>query len=77
MTPQELLNHYGGKVKNVAQALNISVGGVYHWLNAGLIPHQRQCQIEVESGYKLLSDFTAKRLASRSTDRQGRPSQRM
>lgn len=71
MTPQELLNHYGGKVKNVALALNISVGRIYHWLDAGSIPHQRQCQIEVETGYELLSDFTTKRLASGYTDGKG------
>ncbi|WP_235430918.1 Cro/CI family transcriptional regulator [Serratia marcescens] len=69
--PEELINHYGGKVKNVAKALGVSIARVYQWRSAGCIPHPRQCQIEVETGHELLSDFTTKRLASRNADQPG------
>lgn len=60
MKPDELISHFGS-VKKAALGVGVSLGAVYQWIEAGEIPPMRQSDIEVRTGYKLLSDFTAQR----------------
>ena len=60
MKPDELITHYGS-VEKAADAIGVTIGAVYQWLASGEIPKLRQSDIEVKSGYALLSDFTKQR----------------
>lgn len=60
MKPDDLITHYG-TVEKAASAVGVTIGAVYQWLQSGEIPPMRQSDIEVRSGYQLLSDFTLQR----------------
>ncbi len=61
MTVEELLAIHGGNVEKLAKTIGVAASTIYGWREAGKIPHGRQCQIEVESGYAFLSDWTVER----------------
>lgn len=60
MNAEQLIEHYGGSIEETAKAHKVTIDAVYKWRHAG-INHARQCQIEVETGYALLSDYTVTR----------------
>lgn len=67
MNAKHLLDYYGGDIKKAAQAHGVTIDAIYKWRKENKISHPRQCQIEVETGYALLSEFTERRLAETSS----------
>lgn len=60
MKPDDIITHYKS-VENAAANIGVTVGAVYQWLQSGEVPPMRQSDIEVKTGYALLSDFTISR----------------
>lgn len=69
MKPDDVLDHYGS-VDKAAEELGVSIGAIYQWRTAGTIPPLRQSDIEVRSGYLLLSDYTKQRRRCRVQDQE-------
>ena len=58
MKPQDVIEHFGGQQKMVAQALGITIGAVSQWVTGGRVPMGRQWQIEAITRGKLRADRT-------------------
>lgn len=60
MSPQELIEHFGGMDGGgpaaAARALKLAAPSVYGWVEAGAIPIDRQCQIELVTDGALKAD---------------------
>ena len=71
MNVKQLLDYHGGDIKRAAKAHDVTIDAIYKWRRENKISHARQCQIEVETGYDLLSDYTERRLANTSSTECG------
>jgi hypothetical protein len=60
MTPDELIAHFGGTagggVSAAARALKLAPPSIHGWIDAGEIPIDRQCQIELVTDGALKAD---------------------
>ena len=55
MTPQELITHYGNKVKTAA-AMGVSVTSVNNWVGKGKVPMMAQLAAQALTKNKLVAD---------------------
>lgn len=58
MTPQAVVEHFG-TIAAAARALDIKGPSISGWIANGEIPIDRQCQIEVITGGRLVADREA------------------
>jgi len=58
MTPQQVINHFGGTVKKTAESLDVSQMAIYKWLKAGKVPKNRQYELQVRTGGILKAEET-------------------
>ena len=55
MTPEQVIEHFGS-ITAVATALKLQPPSVSGWKAQGKVPIDRQCQIEVITGGRLVAD---------------------
>lgn len=55
MTPQDIIEHFG-TIAAAARALDIKGPSISGWVSNGEVPIDRQCQIEVVTGGRLMAD---------------------
>jgi DNA-binding transcriptional regulator YdaS (Cro superfamily) len=58
MRPREVVNHFG-TIAAAARVLMVSSPSISQWLDAGVIPIDRQCQIEIITNGVLRADRAA------------------
>lgn len=54
MNLHEALAHYGSQAA-IARACEISDAAVHQWFKQGFIPYPRQCELQIESGNKVIA----------------------
>lgn len=60
MTPEQVINHFGGTVKKTAESLNLSQMAIYKWLKAGKVPDDRQARLQIRTGGILKAEESEK-----------------
>lgn len=76
MNPQQVVEHFGG-VTAAATALGIKPPSVSGWIEKGEVPIDRQCQIEVITGGRLVADRRAlKMMTPQQAAHAGSPQRR-
>jgi transposase len=56
MTPNEVVAHFGGSVRQAAKALDLVTATIYVWIDEGRIPRLRQLDIQELTEGRLIAE---------------------
>lgn len=72
MAPQDVVAHFQS-IAEAARALKVSPPSISQWINAGAIPIDRQCQIELVTAGALKADRDANGMPVKRDPRTAQP----
>lgn len=57
MTPEQVVDHFGGSTKKAAKILGVTEMAIRKWIKAGSVPKLRQYELQVRTGGILQVDY--------------------
>ena len=57
MSPQQVVEHFGGSIKTAANNLGVTEMAIRKWIKAGSVPKLRQFELQVRTGGILQVDY--------------------
>ena len=57
MSPQQVVEHFGGSIKTAATNIGVTEMAIRKWIKAGSVPKLRQFELQVRTGGILQVDY--------------------